>query len=92
MNEWISIKDEMPKEHDSIFARFYGTSTWNKSMWRKGSNEVIVCVLFSDGNKKITTSKTHDGTWYNHDFACVDKGAKVTHWMPLPEPPTGDTE
>ena len=34
---WISVEDEMPKQHKSIFAPWYGTKTWSAAMWKEES-------------------------------------------------------
>lgn len=81
--DWISVKDDMPKEKDSIFARWYGTERWKTGMFRKTSEEVLVTVEMEDGNRKTMTGKTLDGEW-KLDFLLL-KG-KVTHWMPFPSP------
>ena len=36
--DWISVKDDMPKEEDSVFARCYGTTRWTNGMFRKVSS------------------------------------------------------
>ncbi len=35
MPEWIRVKDGLPKEHDSLLAKYYGTAKWNSAMFRK---------------------------------------------------------
>lgn len=49
--EWISVKDDMPKEEDSVFARCYGTTRWTKGMFRKISKKVLVTFEIKDGNR-----------------------------------------
>lgn len=68
--EWISIKDEMPKESP---IDFLGVTA---------SKKVLVAIEFN-GSRDITVGQTIYGKWdveSRHDV-------KVTHWMPLPEPP-----
>lgn len=81
--EWISVEDRLPEEHDSIFAKAYGTKRWADGMFRTISDEVLACVAFEDGHKVTMTLRTHDGAWA---LSSVHRG-HVTHWMPLPEPP-----
>ena len=50
--EWISVKDDMPKEEDSVFARCYGTTRWTKGMFRKISKKVLVTFEMEDGNRE----------------------------------------
>lgn len=81
--DWISVEDRLPEEHDSIFAKAYGTKRWADGMFRTISDEVLACVAFEDGHKVTMTLRTHDGAWA---LSSVHRG-HVTHWMPLPEPP-----
>ena len=83
-NRWISVKDGLPKEHDSMFAKFYGTDNWNNVMWQKQSNQVNVAIEFEVGTRIASTLYTHDGEWkYTNKII----KQKVTHWRPLPQPP-----
>lgn len=84
--DWISVEDRLPEEHDSIFAKAYGTKRWADGMFRTISDEVLACVAFDDGRKTTMTLRTHDGAWA---LSSVHRG-HVTHWMPLPEPPKTD--
>ena len=81
--EWISVEERLPEEHDSIFAKAYGTKRWANGMFRTISDEVVACVAFDDGHKTTMTLRTHDGAWA---LSSIHRG-HVTHWMPLPEPP-----
>ena len=81
--EWISVENRLPEEHESIFAKAYGTKRWADGMFRTISDEVLVCVAFDDGRKTTMTLRTHDGAWA---LSSIHRG-HVTHWMPLPEPP-----
>ena len=81
MSEWISIKDELPKDaslgvHDSFPVL------------------ILTCVAYSecerlgydDNSVKITT-------WQNNRFLGFPAGATiVTHWMPLPELPRDEEQ
>ena len=82
--EWISVKDDMPKEHDSIFARFYGTDKWRTGMFRTASDDVNACVEYEDGSRLVKALHTIFGEWH---MSGIPGGGVVTHWMPLPEPP-----
>lgn len=86
-SKWISVKKEMPKEHDSIFAKWKNTNKWLNGMYEKISDYVNVTVKFSDGTKKTYTTFTRDGKWAN--LATLGNPI-VTHWMPLPEPSAED--
>ena len=79
---WISVKDDMPEEHNSIFANYTHLS---KHMWAKESDNVIVYVRFPDGTGRATEGRLHDGKWWTRISPALEP--IVTHWMPLPEPP-----
>lgn len=82
--EWISVKDDMPKEHDSIFKKFKNTPHWKEGMFEKTSDMVNVSVTFENGKRKTYTASTVDGKWRGIPIV---GNPVVTHWMPLPEPP-----
>lgn len=81
---WISVEDDMPPEHDSIFAKLYGTEKWNKFMWRKTSGEVNVVKEFENGDRIVTSGYAQDGKFIEKNSVVK---SKVTHWQPLPQPP-----
>lgn len=81
-SQWISVKDDLPKEHDSIFANHTHLS---KHMWAKESDNVIVYVRFPDGTGRSTEGRLQDGKWWTRVSPMLEH--VVTHWMPLPEPP-----
>lgn len=80
---WISVKDDLPKEHDSIFANHTHLS---KHLWAKESDNVIVYVRFPDGTGRSIEGKLQDGKWWTRISPALEP--IVTHWMPMPsEPP-----
>ena len=60
---WISVKDRMPEEHESIFYKFLGTRKWSNSMWKQESEKVLVYVSFPDGTGVVTTGCLHNSDW-----------------------------
>lgn len=82
---WISVKDGLPEEHDSMFAQFYGTNRWNGAMWRTESDRVLVAILFPDGTRTVDKGKLQDGEWRTGVARVLPQ--KVTHWAVWPEPP-----
>ena len=82
---WISVKDGLPEEHDSMFAPLYGTSKWNGAMWRTESDRVLVAILFPDGTRTVDKGKLQDGEWRTGVARVLPQ--KVTHWAVWPEPP-----
>ena len=85
VQKWIPVTERLPEEHDSVFAKMYGTNRWMPGMFRTLSDTVIVCVEGTDGRKKTAAMHTKDRKW---DMSARHlRGDNVTHWMPLPEPP-----
>lgn len=83
MDNWITEK--MPKERESIFAKYYGTPKWKQMMFRTISEEVIVTIEY-EGKRFTDKAHTIDGRW-NNDFTRLwGENAKVVAWMPFPEP------
>lgn len=82
---WVSVKERLPEEHESIFHKFLGTPKWSSSMWQQESDKVVVYVSFPDGTGVVTTGCLHNSDW----ITTVSKALPqtVTHWMPLPKPP-----
>lgn len=83
--EWIPISEKLPDEHDSIFARLYGTDKWDDAFWRTKSKEVLVTIEYEDGTRIVKSSHTTDGKWALEKRATL-REFKVVAWMPLPEP------
>ena len=81
-SQWISVKDDLPKEHDSIFSNHTHLS---KHMWAKESDNVIVYVRFPDGTGRSTEGRLQDGKWWTRVSPMLEP--VVTHWMQMPEPP-----
>lgn len=81
--KWIPVTERLPEEHDSMFAKWYGTPLWQPGMFRTTSGDVLVCVEFGEGSRVVSTARTNAGEW---NISSIFSG-KVTHWMPLPNPP-----
>lgn len=81
LGKWISVKDDLPKEHDSIFAHM----PLVRGMWAKESDDVIVYVRFPDGTGRATEGRLQDGKWRTRISRTLDP--VVTHWMPMPGEP-----
>lgn len=82
---WISVKDKLPEEHESIFRKYLGTPKWSSAMWQQESDKVLVYVSFPDGTGVVTTGCLHNSDW----ITTISKQLPqtVTHWMPMPEAP-----
>ena len=88
---WISVKDAMPPERETIFAKFKGTAQWNPAMFATGSEDVRVVVQFEDGTRKVWHDNTMDGKWKCEREKCAYPKRTVTHWMPNPDLPKEET-
>jgi hypothetical protein len=83
--EWIPASGRLPREHDSIFAKLYGTDKWSNALWRTQSKEVLVTIEYEDGVRTVKSSHTTDGKWVLEKRAKLNK-CKVVAWKPFPEP------
>jgi len=83
---WISVEDGLPQEHDTIFAKLYGTDKWRNGMSLKASDDVRVVKVFRDGTKRVHHDHTVDGRWESERKG-LDVYGHVTHWMPNPKLP-----
>ena len=83
-DKWIQCSDGMPEEQESIFAKFKGTNKWVPAMFSQSSEDVRVVIVFEDGTRKVSHSRTIDRKW-----ECEKNPLKrtVTHWMPNPKLP-----
>ena len=71
----------MPKEYDSIFAKFKGTEKWVNGIAEKISDDVNVTVEYENGVKKVKTLHTCGGKWQMGNSLLE---FKVIAWRPLP--------
>ena len=80
MNEWISVKDDLPK-----------VKTTHKLQWREGSFTRSIRVLCACRQKsgKRMVKEGYCEVWDGDRVRWKITGTidEVTHWMPLPEPP-----
>lgn len=85
--EWIPVTERLPDEHESLFARYKGTDKWCNGMFTTISDLVIVCAERENGERIVKTAITKEGVWKIKDSFYP---GRVTHWMPLPQPPKGE--
>lgn len=87
--KWIPVTEKLPEEHDTMFAKYWGTDRWNKYMFRKRSDLVEVTVELDDGTRVTEASRTRDGKWgIEEEHGFVHK--KVVAWHPMSEPWKGE--
>lgn len=87
--EWIPVSEKVPEEHDSIFAKLYGTDKWDSRLHRTVSNRVLVTVKCDDGTRFVKESHTRDGEWADEKKYI---NCKVVAWMELLKPYEGETK
>jgi hypothetical protein len=85
-SEWISVEDRLPEGRGEIYAEGL-----------EDSATVLAACITQDGRRKCglaTYVRDHelpgDSGWcgiIDETEAIDDRYTKVTHWMPLPEPP-----
>ena len=91
VGEWIPVSERLPEEHDSIFAKLYGTDKWSDALWRTQSKEVLVTLEYEDGIRTVKSSHTTDGKWSIEKKTTLSK-FKVVAWMELLKPYEGETK
>lgn len=42
VGEWIPVTERLPEEHESVFAKLYGTDLWNNNLWRTRSKAIYI--------------------------------------------------
>lgn len=85
IQEWIPAS-EPPEEHDSIWAKLYGTKSWQPGLFRKCSYDVLACVKKKDGGRRVISIRTYDGKWDHNKL----NEETVICWQPMPQPPKGE--
>lgn len=82
---WIPVEVAMPEEHESIFAKYKGTSKWDENgMFEKISDEVYATVEnMKTGESTTTHAHTTDGKW-SCDLLRWNDTYRIIAWMPLP--------
>ena len=75
---WIPVSETLPKVGENVLVISYGRVCFAKLILTKGDNGYPTFVL-QDGlnNKPVLETTTHNEHTEN----------RITHWMPLPEPP-----
>ena len=75
-SEWVSVKDRLPDVFDEVLVYDTFSNTSISIAWRE-----------------TTPRKNGIVDWYwNSQMSYPEDLTHVTHWMPLPEPPTKQTK
>jgi hypothetical protein len=85
VQKWIPAS-EPPEEHDSIWAKLYGTKSWQPGLFRKCSYDVLACVEKKDESRRVISIRTYDGKWDHNKL----NEETVICWQPMPQPPKGE--
>lgn len=102
-NEWISVNDRLPECETEVFVlavSSYGNKTVTTAMYEDGTmpkedsnwNWEDVEMDYKEETDQYIIP---EGWWeYRHYGESLNYGIddKVTHWMPLPEPPKGGAD
>jgi len=81
--KWHLVADgELPKEHDSMFAKYKGTNMWNSHMFEKISDDVFIAVKDKEDRYVTYVAHTVDGKW-KCDWGRVYPCFKVIAWTEL---------
>lgn len=75
MNEWISVKERLPDEE---LKKFRGLNGLENGIGH-------INVLGSAGKHTFRNTVEYDGKNFWYDGQLMN--SRITHWMPLPEPP-----
>ena len=83
VQEWISVKDRLPED-------VYGKDREKiVVLVRTKSGKVSQCARMAD-YECITDETLTKVEWIENGKFYWSKGKKVSHWMPLPQPPKGE--
>jgi hypothetical protein len=78
--EWISVNDSLP----SVKAKYLVYIKRCDAKQKDHCSEFMQAVFY---DKPDASYGTHWMTWYMQFDEYIKYSVKVTHWMPLPEPP-----
>jgi len=76
--QWVSVKDRLPGEGAILVTNRNDSKS---HIW-------IANGIFEDANKPSIV----DGKYCAFDHMSMQKLWGITHWMPLPEPPTASND
>lgn len=82
-NGWIPVKERLPEERDSIFAKIKGTDKWMSGMFEKVSRAVLVTVEYPGKKRLVEVAHTTDGKW---KMNVLPNNGKVIAWRNYPAP------
>ena len=86
VQEWISVKDRLPEEDDSIHFYCDGRMRRTTVLAYTEYGRIIPknrLIVKPTGNEYLDTQVTDGWEWARGT-------EEVTHWMPLPQPPKGE--
>lgn len=87
-HDLLENPEDLPEEHDSIFAKFYGTDKFiDGAMFRKTSYPVIAAFSNSKGEVISAEAHTIDGKWKVTRGISMLNELTVIAWRPMPKPP-----
>ena len=90
--EWISVKDRLPKENEAVNVVWINRNPPVYYQNIKGKPQVATGVYYNGlwywWSAVIQDYLAEYGQRGTDFFEKMDEAIEVTHWMPLPNPPT----
>lgn len=90
--EWINAEDRLPNNDEKVLIYDELYKEINVAIFRQGRTKTELAQM----KNTVITSADEDGNnkkpymWYGVQSFMQWFGQRVTHWMPLPEPPEED--
>ena len=84
MSEWISVNDRVPNNGETVLCKQVNNESLmlcyiDNGMWKEDYQDICVSGGYGCIDNEICEASDHSNY------------LRVTHWMPLPEPPKTDT-
>jgi len=84
MSKWIPVSEQLPEESGRYITYLKAPYEWEYS-------KELSWVTELEFDKEQMLWWMHPDFAYNAVVDAVGNDVKVTHWMPLPDPPEGET-
>lgn len=80
MSKWISVEDRLPEDDKAVLCK------------QVNNKDLMICRLSNNEWHESYEDIYAVGGWINSFVSSVEDNEcylRITHWMPLPEPPKG---